>query len=183
MTGSRITSPTRQVRPHAQHQAEEPEHEQGKAEQERRQVTARMGGAAPQRGRHRQGQQRYRRQPPEVAIAEPAVHQARLQERQPAADQAHRRDHRHHQRPGHLPRQRLHPAFGLQDQPGTAQQRVAGHQRGAGQHRERTEPSERATVIDAVLQGQALHQRAEDHALGEGGQQRAQCERHAPQPA
>ncbi|MNT51476.1 hypothetical protein D3C72_1884430 [compost metagenome] len=118
-----------------------------------------------------QSEQRDRGQPPEVPVTEPSGHQPQVEEREPAADQPHRHNHRDHQRAGQAPGQGVGPPFRLQDQPRTAEQAIASHQRGTGEHGKGTEPQEGAPDVCVIHHRHALHHCAQDHALRERCQQ------------
>ena len=74
-------------------------------------------------------------------------------------------------------------AGGLVDQPCAAEECIAETQAETTQHREQTEPFERATEITAVANRQNLYQRADGHALHEGRGIRSADESSIPQPA
>ncbi len=77
----------------------------------------------------------------------------------------------------------LEGAFGLQDEPARAEQRVAEHQRDAGHQRERGEAVERTAGKLAPVGLKALDEGAEHDALRKGAERRAVAERIVPERA
>ena len=71
-------------------------------------------------------------------------------------------------------------AFGLQHQPGRAEERIAGRDAQPAQQRERRRPVERFAGEHAVLHLDALDQGGEDHALADRGDGRAGGEGEIP---
>ena len=71
-------------------------------------------------------------------------------------------------------------AFRLPDEPGRAEERVAGNEAEPAEERERRRPVERAAGEGAVRHADSLDEPAEDHALAEGGDDRAAGEGDVP---
>ena len=77
----------------------------------------------------------------------------------------------------------LQRPFRAPDQPGAAQQGIAGNQRHPAHHRERRQPVEHAAGEVAALHLKALDEGAKRDALDEGRDQRAEVEGDVPQKA
>ena len=114
--------------------------------------------------------------------AAPAGGDLRMHGQGRQADRGQEQGHRRARHPGPAPRVAVQLALGLGDQPGGAQQRIAGHEAERGQRRIGRQPVERPAREGPVPDRDPLDEAADDQALGDGRHQRATSEGRRPEP-
>ena len=135
-----------------------------------------MAGAvaqrSPQPGAYRRDQQRYRQQEEEIWQAKPALGDGRLRQRGPDADGDNYRQQRQQQTArghAHIAVERI---LALHHQPAGAQQRIRNAQSQAAEQGKRRKPVKHPAAETAAADREAVDHRADNHPLGEGGQNR-----------
>ena len=135
----------------------------------------------PFRRRDQRGHDRHRRQEGDVRPAKPAPDNLGVRQRHPDAHRQDRDQHRDQAHPAGAARPILQVAFGLEHDPGGAEQRVAEHEREPGKERKRRHPVERRPGEVPSLHFEALDEGAEHDPLREGRDQRAAAEGAVPE--
>ncbi|MNI22167.1 hypothetical protein D3C73_757190 [compost metagenome] len=135
----------------------------------------------PEQAEHRQqGQQRQASEHRQVRMGKPAGGDFRMEDGRPHTDHTNHRQQQPRQGPGEQAHPRFEHAFGLDQQPGAAEQRISDDQTDTAEQRKRCQPVQRTAGELAIDHRDAGNVSADHHALGKGRQQRTADERHVP---